>query len=247
MVLPLDDPNLRYLVTGGTPLGDLERRLRPSFFPESPPSDGVDGMEVKAHAGFADYSRAGFLGHDENLLGVVHRDWQVLERYGVSHKQLATRLSEAIPVWSRNALARKVNGWIAGRSLATDYEFAKAYAVTFGSQGCPWGCQAGGKTAGFIRKRGLSETEKVAIEFIVAGEITSGRDSFRLLDEEFEDDPADPVLIQTKKYLLDGRHGVFAPVTGLLPHLIRRHYFFEGHDSPYRADPELLIKALKLG
>jgi len=78
MVLPLDDPNLRYLVTGGTPLGDLERRLRPSFFPESPPSDGVDGMEVKAHAGFADYSRAGFLGHDENLLEVVHRDWEVL-------------------------------------------------------------------------------------------------------------------------------------------------------------------------
>lgn len=247
MVLPLDDPNLRYLITGGTPLGDLERRLRPAFFPESPASDEVGRMEVKAHAGFSDYSRAGFLGHDENLLEVVHRDWEVLNRYRVSHKQLATRLSEAIPVWSRNALVRKVNSWIARRSLAKDYEFAKAYAVTFGSQGCPWGCQAGGKTAGFIRKRGLPETEKTAIEFIVAGEYTSGRDCFRRLDEEFGDDPADPVLLHTKKFLLDGHHAVFAPVTDLLPHLIRNHYFFEGRASPYRADPELLIKALKLG
>ncbi len=40
--------------------------------------------------------------------------------------------------------------------------------------------------------------------------------------------------------------GNYALLTELLPHLIREHYFFEGKDSPYRADPLFLIKAFKL-
>jgi len=35
-------------------------------------------------------------------------------------------------------------------------------------------------------------------------------------------------------------------VTELHPHLIGEHYFFEGKQSPYRADPRVLIPALNL-
>jgi hypothetical protein len=35
-------------------------------------------------------------------------------------------------------------------------------------------------------------------------------------------------------------------VSGLMPHLIRNHYFFEGQESRYRIDPEKIAKALVL-
>lgn len=35
-------------------------------------------------------------------------------------------------------------------------------------------------------------------------------------------------------------------VTEMHPHLIEQHYFFEGRETPFRADPELLIDALNL-
>ena len=39
---------------------------------------------------------------------------------------------------------------------------------------------------------------------------------------------------------------VYAVANSLLPHLIKEHYFFEGNESPYRVDPEFVIKALGL-
>ena len=33
---------------------------------------------------------------------------------------------------------------------------------------------------------------------------------------------------------------------GMIVHLIRNHHFFEGHGSPYRVDPEKLIRILRL-
>lgn len=39
---------------------------------------------------------------------------------------------------------------------------------------------------------------------------------------------------------------VLVPVTGLLPHLIGTHYFFEGKQTTHRADPAFLIDALNL-
>lgn len=38
-----------------------------------------------------------------------------------------------------------------------------------------------------------------------------------------------------------------AIISELRPHLIGEHLFFGGKKSPYRADPNLLIKALNLG
>lgn len=48
------------------------------------------------------------------------------------------------------------------------------------------------------------------------------------------------------EYYLKRENPVQVPVGLLLPHLIRKHNFYEGQQSMYRADPAVLIQALNL-
>ena len=46
--------------------------------------------------------------------------------------------------------------------------------------------------------------------------------------------------------LLDGNTGEVVHFPGLLIHLVREHWFFEGRGSPYRVDPTKLVQILQL-
>ncbi|MBI5065620.1 hypothetical protein HZA97_05270 [Candidatus Woesearchaeota archaeon] len=227
----ITDQEFVKLVEGGVPLAELEQRLRPG-----------------------NSSQVGFIGQNENLIELVHSDLQIVEKYGTTHKEIADKLTELM-IKSRekksflNALFSKEQ-----ELLSKDYEFSPAKLLTMGAQNCPWGCNCWGQTSGYIIKKGLSDDKllRTGIEIVMASE---GK------IEELEN------LYNTIKEINPGSHGVqaykkmleevrraqengllcYVAITELLPHLIEQHHFFEGKQSPYRADPELLIKALNLG
>lgn len=92
-------------------------------------------------------------------------------------------------------------------------------AEVLGEQGCPWECSARGLTLGIIAATETFEERT--------------REIRRAVRDQFMERSADAA-------------SSFVVVTGVLPHLIRQHHFFEGRQSPYRADSELLVQALGL-
>ncbi|MEK7617013.1 MAG: hypothetical protein AAB414_03080 [Patescibacteria group bacterium] len=112
-----------------------------------------------------------------------------------------------------------------GGSLAPGFEYRSKWEIedirteVLGEQGCPWKCTDRGLTEGVIAR---TETFQESRE-----EITSAVSDF------FYNRTPDSA-------------NLFVVVTGLLPHLIRQHFFFEGRQSPYRAEPSLLIQAFGL-
>lgn len=103
-----------------------------------------------------------------------------------------------------------------------DYEFEDTIIASAGYQECPWGCdltEASGSSVYHISdKEKSSEWEMMKVAFAT------------FFDRE----------LNMKK--IKGT----VSVTELHPHLIEKHYFFEGLRTPYRADPLFLIKALNL-
>jgi hypothetical protein len=226
----IDDPKFRELVCRGFSLEELERRLKPALF-----SADDYKKDLIAHAGFGDFSQEGFIGYTENLLQTIYQDWQTVEKLGTSHKEIADALENP-------------------RRLAAGYEFEEPTGVS-GDQSCPWGCNKFGDHVGIIKKKGVEVLQvplgvEAGITFRLAMEMmgelkkdaVAGQKEFvRRIDEEMVRIRKEkkPVKLKTKF--------LYAPLTGLLPHLICKHHFFEGRESPYRTDPEFLIRAFGLG
>lgn len=127
MIIPdRNDPQFMELITKGIPLERLERRLRPQL-----KLDYYDpAFEKKEHDGFGNYSQKGFLGLDESLLDVVHADWQIVEKYGTTHPEIARLLEKAIK----------------GQALPNPEYTFKFIASTDGVQRCPWECKSVGSS-----------------------------------------------------------------------------------------------------
>jgi len=100
--------------------------------------------------------------------------------------------------------------------LASGYSVDEAILINAGVQSCPWGCDIFGGNIAVIRRDESS--------FLSSFNDMLSYFGFSL-----------PHL---------GRASVL--VTGLLPHLVREHYFFEGRKTRYRADPKFLIHAFNL-
>ena len=170
-------------------------------------------------------SGVGFMGRDENLLEVIHDDWLVVNEHGTTHKEIAQALRDL--------------------NLHPDYELGHAFGeVTAGNQECPWDCEVTGQNTGVIIKKGITEDEKY---FALGrfGEVLDLDETLELMEGTLSE-PRIRRMIAIKDELQQGRGEFFIVVTGLLPHLIEDHHFFEGRQSPYRADPEFLIQALGL-
>nr|MCK4929622.1 hypothetical protein [Nanoarchaeota archaeon] len=200
MVLKIDDPEFIALIEKGIHLDRLEKRLRPEL------GLGDYDDEEREHDGYSNFSDDGFLGKKENLLEIIHADWQTVEKYGTSHEEIAKALEKAI---KKKRVPNKRYKSIFG-------------AVTLGFQCCPWECEekyALGNMMAFIHHKSLSDGK---IHKLLR---------YHVVDKQ----PRNPATWEK-----------FAILTELHPHLIRAHYFFEGKESPYRTDPEFLIKALNL-
>ena len=97
MFVPDVDRKFIEMVEGGIPLVELERRLRAKT-PELKHED-----DVEQHAGYGDFSYAGFLGPNERLIETVLNDWRTLARYGVTHSQVSDTLAALIDAASQEA------------------------------------------------------------------------------------------------------------------------------------------------
>ena len=203
----------------GIPIEKLEKRLRPM------------SRNSRQSNGWRDYSTEGFIGENESLLETIYSDWQLVEKYGTTHANIANALEKVVKRHLRMGEVKHLN---------EDYEQLGVGMLTAGTQSCPWGCATpGGTNAGYILKRGLSRDQ---INSIYAKEMES---FYRIMSAEnpaFRDDEIEEDLKQAQTI-----EGKYARLTTLLPHLIRDHYFFEGDESPYRASPEILIPALNIG
>lgn len=127
---------------------------------------------------------------------------------------------------THNQIAEALEDLLKGQGRTTaGFEFRTKDAIegirteVLGYQKCPWECSQMGKTIGVIASAQTFQEREREI-------------SMAALDF-FVDRSPDAA-------------SKFVVVTGLLPHLIRQHYFFEGRQSPYRADPTLLIQAFGL-
>jgi len=65
-MLDINSLEFRPFVEGGIPLERLTKRLQPLF------GLSDDQEEIEAHDGFADFSLAGFIGMNENVLELIH-------------------------------------------------------------------------------------------------------------------------------------------------------------------------------
>lgn len=124
-------------------------------------------------------------------------------------------------------IAKALRSVIATGSVPNlDYEYITDFGgvrtASLGSQFCPWKCDdARGNTVAVILRKGSPDEQRELAGLML-------------------DDYAPEGSVPRQEIF-------FAPVNTLLPHLIESHYFFEGKGSPYRADPEFLIRALNLG
>lgn len=222
------DPEFVALVEGGIPLANLEQRLRPG-----------------------NSSQVGFMGQDESLIEVVHSDWQIVEKYGITHKEIADKLKELIVKSSekKSFLAKLFSR--NGSLLAESYDYLPARMLTMGSQSCPWGCRGvSGQNSGYIIRKELSEELKVGVELLVAsdGDVAKFEETAKSIAEIAPNSPGAKGMREAVEEIRQALENglTYTIITRLLPHLIEEHHFFEGKQSPYRADPELLIKALNL-
>jgi len=175
--------------------------------------------EIKAHDGFGNFSDDGFLGARENLLEVIHADWLVVEHFGTTHQKTAIALEKAITK----------------RKMPNPKYCIETVFCSCGVQGCPWYCTSKYEPASdviFIYHQEIHKEDIRVMENLFFSEFAS------------KEDPLIPYRIRKaheNRHFLRERFGV---VTQMHPHLIGEHYFFEGLESPYRADPVVLIKAL---
>jgi hypothetical protein len=222
----LNDQKFRKLIEHGIQLRELELRLQPEL--------GLKGYEkeVSAHGGFGDYSREGFLGRNESLLEIVHADWGVVEKYGTTHQEIAKALADAI---------RKT------RVPNKDYKIEHQVAMG-GLQECPWECNGMyAKGNGMILIYHAKKTSQQDLMAIAYAVMMGGK--AEKIQEGLGHGKAGKML---SKFLASIPQDIgdltdrVAVVTELHPHLIGEHYFFEGRESPYRADPRVLIEALDL-
>lgn len=215
----IDNQHFRELIEKGVSLADLEKKLRPDSF-----------------------SDEGFLGKEESLLEAVYDDWRIVDGYGTNHKEIAESLAKAI----------------SDTKMPNPGYTIKNLFVTGGLQPCPWPC-----------KRGYKQGNGAFV--IYNPEVTSEKDLMRVVaslmgvDEGMIDElksqykelgaGKDQELVNTMterlKRMISNKNTVdlmdrIAVVSELHPHLIGEHYFFEGKESPWRANPEVLIYALGL-
>ena len=130
-----------------------------------------------------------------------------------------------------------------------------------GMQSCPWGCPNAGETGGQIVKRGYPPEIELEIGMASVGGMEELK-RFKRLSESLKKPAERNWLTYLRNLVLPRKpalstsieiedrtssNGIwYVPLSGLLPHLIGAHCFFEGVETPYRADPLFLISAFGL-
>ncbi|MFA6462194.1 MAG: hypothetical protein WCV90_08085 [Candidatus Woesearchaeota archaeon] len=170
-------------------------------------------------------SEGGFLAPKESLIDVVRADYETLQRLGLDYEEMARMADVVVNPPKKETVPRgrwarfmdRLRGKKQDDLSRGDSTFNFLPIGSCGAQGCPWGC-SGKDHFGY--------------------NTWSGNHTYVVRKGEFPGvkPGGDFADINRQLYL-----GSFAVVTGLTPHLIASHYFFEGGDS-YRTDPAKLLE-----
>jgi len=251
MIPKVEDPEFIAQVEKGIPLERLIRRLWPALSEDGEWNEWTRKFTKEEWDELKDvFSGVGFLGRDENLLEVVHSDWETVKKYGTAHQEIGEALQQLIelkyqPHPEYEFIDEKTRNEIFDRHIVSWSAYQHG-----GWQGCPWGCGRFNGDAGVIVRKDASEDEKIEALYANTGGIENT--SYRWVINELAKNPDWRQMVQQMHRIKsnysrrNGRGLFYTHLTGVLPHLITEHYFFEGKHSPYRGDPTFLIQALNL-
>jgi hypothetical protein len=198
MIFEINNPELIKVIEAGTPLGRLEKIMKPAAYSE-----------------WGQASAFGFLGADESLVEVIVSDAKILEKYGLSHKEVADALEK---------IDRSYSGYATTADIAFRKEVTRRFSIvdemTCGEQPCPWSDRQYDNAFYMIWFNPKNSEHTEFIENWKSHGLPRTVDKFK---SQFR---GEPVMI----------------VSGIMPHLIRDHYFFQGKGTPYRVDPEQFVR-----
>jgi len=165
------------------------------------------------------FSQGGFLGLNESLVSVVAQDEETLVGLGINHEQISSTLERIIEAVRKQEKALPMDKYFERRS-----DFPNLYTP---------------ETNPLFSKDNLPETN--------IGYLVDFFQIFILQYRGFQDCPwGCPDRGSFDFMVLNRRTGESFAAPALLIHLIRAHHFFEGIDSPYRVDPEKIIRTLEM-
>lgn len=179
-------------------------------------------------------SGKGFLGPDESLADVIAGDDRTLRQLGISHEQIAAALEELLVAAGRMEDAMP---WPQRSTRSVNFPnlYQPETVPVFDLAHLPpldQGILVGHWQVFWLRWRGLQECPWGCGWTTTAGFTDQVRQELSMAYFDF--------------MIVNRRTGDTVTGPGLIVHLIRRHHFFEGLQSPYRADPVRLIRVLEL-
>lgn len=171
---------------------------------------------------WSDHSAGGFLAPHESLMGVLRADYDALSSLGRTYEEMA-QIADGV-------LKQGINKRYKGTNTIDRDRFEWMPIGSGGVQTCPWGCR-GIDGYGYYTS---SSGHVYAME--------KGKGDSDLMERLFKGE-RDIVKFGGMDRIL--YLSAFTVITGLTPHLIASHYFFEG-DSSFRTDPRKLLQVVGL-
>lgn len=185
--------------------------------------DHLDLAELEQRLRPGQASTLGFLGPNESLTEILEQDAQTLQAHGLTHPEVAAALelilAEVLEQRQRHLFS---DNRLVNKELGFPNLYQPETNPVFSRSNLPdpelgWRV---GKLQVFIHEyRGLQECPWGC------GPETWGSFDFLILNRE---------------------NGEAFTGPQMLPHLIRAHHFFEGRGTPFRSDPEKIIRTLEL-
>jgi hypothetical protein len=193
-------------------------------------SDFPSFIELERRMRPGAYSEKGFLGQLESLKTVVSQDKQRLKMLGVSFEQIGATLENVLRCVEdqRNKLLIDGNYPEYGRR---EGERERRIPNLYHSESIP--------------RFTVENLPDMDVGFLVGRNLQVFIMQYRGLQEcpwgcEYERWSSFDFLI------LNRQSGKYVTGPGFIVHLIRKHHFFEGLESPYRVNPEIAVQVLEL-
>jgi hypothetical protein len=163
-------------------------------------------------------SSGGFLGINESLIDVIAQDEHILRKYGLTHEEIASSIEK---IW-KAALDEKQKLAEAGQ-FGRETDFPQLHKP---------------ETIPSFSQNNLPDISK--------GFFVSGYQVFIVQYRGFQHCPWLCNAFGSSDFMVLNRStGESFTAPELVVHLIREHHFFEGRLSPYRVDPEKVIRTFE--
>lgn len=179
----------------------------------------IEELEVKMRPGQS--SVKGFLGLNESLEQVISQDEETLIKFGVYHNQIADQIEKIVKEVRKQ---KELLPW--DQRTSRDANFPLLHRP---------------ETIPAFSEQNLPSTKH--------GYLVSNLQVFLVQYRGYQECPwgCKNERGSCDLMVFNRSNGNWFTAPELIIHLIRTHHFFEGVESPYRADPEKIILTLEIG